>query len=105
VAARYGKRDSGCWIEDAGLVKRLIADDEGGVRHQRLVLELPQRQTVLLAHNVEVAARIPAGIGDRLSFRGLYEWNDQGGLVHWTHADPMGERDGGWIRYRRKRYR
>ena len=105
MAARYGKQDDGRWIEDSGQVRRLIADDADGGRHQRFVLELPQRHTVLIAHNIDVAARIPAGIGDRIGFRGLYEWNDQGGVVHWTHADPLGEQDGGWIRYRRRCYR
>ncbi|MEJ2127764.1 MAG: DUF3465 domain-containing protein [Woeseiaceae bacterium] len=44
------------------------------------------------------------GIGDRVGFRGLYEWNDLGGLVHWTHHDPHGIEDGGWISHRRRKY-
>ena len=43
-------------------------------------------------------------MGDRVYVRGMYEWNDLGGLVHWTHHDPHGEEDGGWIRYRSKTY-
>jgi hypothetical protein len=34
----------------------------------------------------------------------MYEWNELGGLVHWTHRDPHGIVDGGWISYRRKLY-
>jgi Protein of unknown function (DUF3465) len=34
----------------------------------------------------------------------MFEWNDLGGLVHWTHHDPLGVEDGGWVRYRRKVY-
>ena len=44
----------------------------------------------------------PLGMGDRVHVRGMYEWNDLGGLVHWTHHDPQGFEEGGWIRYRRK---
>lgn len=44
-------------------------------------------------------------MGDRVAVRGLYEWNDLGGLVHWTHDDPLGDEGGGWIKYRRKLYR
>ena len=40
-----------------------------------------------------------------IHFRGVYEWNDLGGLVHWTHHDPLGEEDGGWVRYRRRVYK
>ena len=58
----------------------------------------------MIAHNIDVADRIPIAIGDRIRFRGMYEWNDFGGLVHWTHDDPMGVEDRGWIRYRRKTY-
>jgi len=36
--------------------------------------------------------------------RGMYEWNDLGGLVHWTHHDPQGIEDGGWVHYRRRKY-
>lgn len=60
---------------------------------------------MLMAHNIDLAERVPVAIGDRVAFRGMYEWNDLGGLVHWTHDDPLGVEDGGWIRYRRKVFR
>ncbi len=103
----YGKADSGEWIEDRGLVTRLIADDAAngvGSRHQRFVVELRGRQTLLITHNLELAPRVPVGLGDRVSFRGMYEYNDSGGLVHWTHRDPMGAGYGGWIRCGRETY-
>jgi hypothetical protein len=81
----------------------LLSDDNDDSRHQRFVVQLPGRQTVLIANNLDVSARVPVGMGDRIGFRGVYEWNDLGGLVHWTHDDPLGE-EGGWIRYRKQRY-
>lgn len=83
---------------------RLLGDDADGSRHQRVVLTLRGQQTLLIAHNLDVAARVPVGLGDRLRFRGIYEWNELGGLVHWTHRDPMGLEDGGWLRHRRDTY-
>jgi hypothetical protein len=68
------------------------------------VLQLVDRRTVLLAHNIDIAERVPVALGDRVRFRGLYEWNEQGGLVHWTHEDPMGNEAGGWVRYRNRLY-
>ncbi len=100
----YRKADDGEWIEDSGYVVRLLADDRDDSRHQRFVLQLPGRQTVLIAHNIDISKRVPVGLGDRVGFRGLYEWNDLGGLVHWTHHDPHGNEDGGWISHRRKNY-
>ncbi len=107
----YGKSSQDEWIEDRGLVVRLLNDDrddkehrEHG-RHQRFVVRLAGGQTLLLAHNVSLAERIPLGIGDRVSFRGIYEWNEEGGLVHWTHRDPLGGDDAGFVRFRNAVYR
>jgi hypothetical protein len=47
---------------------------------------------------------VPLGMGDRVKLRGLYEWNDLGGLLHWTHRDPLEDGEGGWILYRRRTY-
>ena len=69
-----------------------------------MIVQLRNRATLLIAHNIALADRVPVGLGDRLQFRGVYEWNELGGLVHWTHHDPMGIEDGGWIRYRKKTY-
>jgi hypothetical protein len=99
------RRDSGEWIQGAGTVARLLGDDHDGSRHQRFVPDMRNRQTLLIAHNIDLAARIPIGMGDKISFRGMYEWNDLGGLVHWTHHDPMGMHEGGYIEFRSQRYR
>jgi hypothetical protein len=96
----YRKTDTGNWIEDTGIVRRLLSDDSDGARHQRFVVRLKNGQTLLIAHNIEIAGRVPLGVGDRVRFRGMYEWNDLGGLVHWTHHDPHGIDDGGWVRFR-----
>lgn len=101
----WGKADTGSWIEAWGIVRRLVTDDNEGARHQRFVLDLRNGQTVLVAHNVDLAERLPLGIGDRVRFRGVYEWNDLGGLVHWTHHDPLGLEDGGFVKYRTRYYR
>lgn len=101
----YGTRDSGEWIQGSGIVRRLLSDDDDGSRHQRFILDMRNGQTLLIAHNLDLAKRIPLGIGDRVSFRGMYEWNDLGGLVHWTHDDPMGVYEGGYVDFRSTIYR
>jgi hypothetical protein len=100
----FGKHDSGKWIEGSGIVRRLVPDDNDGSRHQRFVLDPRNGQTWLIAHNIDLAERIPLGVGDRIRFRGMYEWNELGGLVHWTHRDPLGVEDGGFVKFRRRTY-
>lgn len=104
MAGPYGKQHTGEWIEDTGFVRRLLSDDRDGSQHQRFVLELRGGQTLLIAHNIDIAPRVPLGMGDKVRFRGLYEHNQLGGVVHWTHRDPHGVEDGGYVNFRRKDY-
>lgn len=101
----FGKRDDGAWIETQGIAVRLLADDNEDSRHQRFIIDTGAPQTLLIAHNLDLAERVPLGIGDRVRIRGVYEWNDLGGLVHWTHGDPLGDEIGGYVRFRRRDYR
>lgn len=99
VGRAFRARESGLWLETSGEVVRVLPDDTKGARHQRFVLEIQGGITVLVAHNIDLAPRVePLEIGDRVQARGLYEWNEQGGVVHWTHRDPAGHRKGGWVR-------
>ena len=62
-------------------------------------------QTLLIAHNIDIAPRINSlQKGDLILFYGEYEWNPQGGVIHWTHQDPNGNHVGGWIEHEKTRY-
>lgn len=100
----FEKSDTGNWIEVTGFVRRLLSDDNDGSRHQRFILDIGDRRTILVAHNIDLAERAPVGMGDRVRVRGMYEWNELGGLVHWTHHDPHGVEGGGYVRYRTRVY-
>jgi hypothetical protein len=92
-------------VEAEGRVSKVLADDNDGSRHQRFIVRLDSGQTVLIAHNIDLAPRIE-GLreGDAVSFYGEYEWNNKGGVIHWTHRDPRGEHPAGWIRHTGKTY-
>ena len=98
VQAAYAAKRSGVWLETEGQVTRILSDDNEGSRHQRFILEVGGGHTVLIAHNIDLAERVPVSQGDRVRLRGRFEWNDRGGVIHWTHHDPEGRLQGGWIR-------
>lgn len=86
-------------------VIKLLRDDNVGDRHQKMLLKLPSTShTVLLAHNIDLAPRVPSREGDSLIVRGEYEYSEKGGVIHWTHHDPGGRHPAGWIEHQGKRY-
>jgi len=98
IKQAYSNRTSNLFVESNGIVERLLSDDLKGSRHQRFIIRLSSGQTLLIAHNIDIAPRIDSiAQGDRVDFRGEYEWNEKGGVVHWTHHDPGGRKLGGWI--------
>jgi hypothetical protein len=105
VQAAYEAGRSGVWMETRGHISRILPDDNDGSRHQRFILDVGSGHTVLVSHNIDLADRIPAAVGDVLALRGRYEWNERGGVIHWTHHDPGGHEQGGWIEAGGKRYR
>jgi len=102
----FEDRRSDLQVGGSGTVIRMLADDHDGNRHQRFILELESGHTLLIAHNIDVAPRIPdVREGDTVEFFGVYEWNDQGGVIHWTHHDPEGRHEDGWLRHEGAVYR
>jgi hypothetical protein len=96
---------SGQQVSGIGTVVRVLADDNDGSRHQRFILELGSERTLLVAHNIDLAPRIPSlSKGDTVSFYGEYETNPQGGVIHWTHHDPQGRHAAGWLEHEGRRY-
>jgi hypothetical protein len=99
ISRAFDQRQSNVQVQGSGLVERVLADDSDGSRHQRFIVRLASGHTVLVAHNIDLAPRVASlAAGDRVEFYGEYEWNDRGGVIHWTHRDPQGRHEAGWIR-------
>jgi len=101
----FTQSDAGRQVQGDGVVTRLLADDNDGSRHQRFILRLANGQTLLVAHNIDLAPRVSnISVNDTVQFNGEYEWNSQGGVVHWTHHDPVGRHVGGWLKHQGRTY-
>lgn len=103
-AIREQNTEAKFWLTLTGQVIKVLPDDREGDRHQRLLIEIAPKTTLLVAHNIDVAKRVPTKQGDRITLHGEYVWNDKGGVIHWTHHDPKGRNQGGWIDYQGLRY-
>lgn len=89
IATAFHNRDRDVPVLFWGIVTRILPDDRDGSRHQRFLLRTPGGSSVLVAHNIDLAPRLaPIAVGDTVQFEGEYVWNEQGGVVHWTHHDP-----------------
>jgi len=85
------------WLETQAEVIKLLKDDLKGSQHQKFLIKLAPDITLLVAHNIDLATRVPLQKGDSIKIRARYEWNNRGGVLHWTHHDPKGKQAGGWI--------
>ncbi|MGQ2964520.1 MAG: DUF3465 domain-containing protein [Methylophilus sp.] len=100
----FAKKQSHVWLQGNGTVKKLLADDTKGARHQRFLVSVSPEQTLLFAHNIDLAPRVAdLTVGDQVQFKGEYIYNPKGGIMHWTHHDPDGIK-GGWIKVNGKIY-
>ncbi|SFI36676.1 DUF3465 domain-containing protein [Nitrosomonas sp. Nm34] len=98
LAQLFANGKSNVQVYGTGVVISILSDDLDGSRHQRFIIELKSKQTLLITHNIDLAPRIFAlSLNDKIEFFGEYEWNNKGGVIHWTHHDPDGAHVNGWI--------
>jgi hypothetical protein len=101
IVTAFEHKQSNIQVTGTGKVSRLLRDDLKGSKHQKFILSLPSGQTILIAHNIDLAPRLDSlAKGDEVSFAGEYEWGKRGGVVHWTHKDPHGRHADGWLRHK-----
>jgi hypothetical protein len=100
ITSAFQNQASGVQVAGEGVVERVLSDDNDGSRHQRFILRLASGQTLLVAHNIDLAPRLGSlATGDKVEFNGVYEWNPKGGVIHWTHRDPNGQHAAGWLQH------
>jgi len=106
VQRDYAERRSLVEVTAEGVVTSVLADESGASgAHQRFIIRLAgASQTVLVDNNVTIGQRAPVALGDDVIVHGEYVWNDQGGLIHFTHHDPAPAHEGGWIELHGMRY-
>ncbi len=57
ITDAYQNQLSDIQVSGSGKVSRILSDDNQGSRHQRFILRLSSGQTLLVAHNIDLALR------------------------------------------------
>jgi hypothetical protein len=105
MTTHFNNKDSGVIVTVKGNVTRLLSNDTTGDWHQRFIIRMSNTQTLLIAHNIDIAPPVSGVLVNGLVYiHGEYVWNSEGGLVHWTHHDPEQKHESGWIWFNNRKY-
>lgn len=92
-------------IFQEGTIYKILQDDYEGSRHQKFIVKLSNSKTLLIAHNIDLSTKISdLKNNDKIIFKGEYEWNKKGGVVHWTHKDPNHKHADGYLIHNGTKY-
>ncbi len=99
VAADFANHRSQVEVTADGAVVRIFPDRSSSTgTHEQFIVKLSSQDvTVEIEHNISIGKRVPVREGDHVIVHGEYIWNSQGGLIHFTHHDPQGTHENGYI--------
>jgi hypothetical protein len=100
VCDAYGAARSHVEVVADGTVTRLLGVAPGRVSpHEGFLMRLSSACNLVMRveANTDFTGPIPLAENQRVSVKGEYEYYPGGGVVHWTHRDPRGRHEGGYI--------
>ena len=100
VCDAYSGQRSHVEVVADGTITRLFGVAQGRVSpHEGFLLRLASgcSLVVRVEANTDFTGPIPLREGQSVAVKGEYEYYPGGGVVHWTHRDPRGRHEGGYI--------
>lgn len=102
VCQAFDTQRSHVEVVASGTVRRVLGLRGGpNGEHEGFLMELAGEAcglSVKVETNVTFTGEIPLRPGEPVVVKGEYEFNRLGGVIHWTHRDPRGRHEGGFIR-------
>jgi len=104
VYAVQNRRDL-LFVQGANVtVLQIMPDDNDGLRHQRWYVKLSSGESVFAVYNIDITARVPIEVNQKMKLGGEFKWTNQGALIHWLHEDPKERRPDGYVEVGGRRY-
>ena len=71
-------------------------------RHEDFIVEVSsgtgEQQLIQIAHNIDIAPEVPVEEGTDVIVHGELDIDRAGPVIHWTHHDPSGRHQPGFIK-------
>lgn len=89
-------------VTASGAVARILGEREGpSGKHLGFLLHLSgsagRGLTVRVEDNLDLTGTLPLAEGKAVTVRGEYIYDSRGGLIHYTHRDPRGRHEAGYV--------
>jgi hypothetical protein len=100
VCSAYQSARSHAEVIAGGTVTRLLGTKPGvSSPHEGFLMRLNSNcdVTIRVEANTDFTGQFPLKTGDSVVVKGEYEYYSRGGVIHWTHRDPRGRHEGGYI--------
>ncbi len=100
VCAAYSAGRSGVEVVAQGRVTHLFGIQPGrSSPHEGFLLRLDSGcvLVVRVEVNTDFTGAIPLNPNAQVAVKGEYEYYPRGGVIHWTHHDPRGRHENGYI--------
>jgi Protein of unknown function (DUF3465) len=100
VCAAYSAGRSGAEVVASGKVTQIYGVRPGrSSPHEGFLVRLDSgcRLVVRVEVNTDFTGAIPLQRNEQVVVKGEYEYYPRGGVVHWTHHDPRGRHENGYV--------
>jgi hypothetical protein len=107
VCSAFHGASSRVEVVAGGTVTRVLGTKPGvSSPHEGFLMRLNSScdVTIRVEANVDFTGQFPLNTGDAVVVKGEYEYYPRGGVIHWTHRDPRGRHEGGYIQTAGKIY-
>ncbi|MDQ2865520.1 MAG: DUF3465 domain-containing protein [Candidatus Eremiobacteraeota bacterium] len=101
VCAAYRSQSSRIEVVASGKITRVLGVRSGrSGDHEGYLVRLDSacNLTVRIETNVTLTGAVPLHADESVAVKGEYEYYSRGGVIHWTHRDPRGNHEGGYVR-------